>query len=307
MFIFCACKWVCEPTTKHLNDTFTGPERVTFSQSKIWNDDINLRKNSLCASLLAFSRLSCCAAATCPTDFCTQSRCVATGVWGPSHEWRWTGSGGPPPTPGTRVRRRGRTPPGTACCSGWPRSPARGAHADWLTERNTATTATGDCYGVTHTHTHQADLVHLLPKQLTVDFRFCVRGLCCHFSNNTQHLWSVGAAGREHLPPQPWHRPLLPARNSVAKVPAFPFNVPQRNPARQHNHRQSNMSLAAVAMAAKGVTRSAAVICHWHLSVRSCRIKVCRETMTYGHPIHVTLSDYICLCNHVLYGKKWQG
>lgn len=26
--------------------------------------------------------------------------------------------------------------------------------------------------------------------------------------------------------------------------------------------------------------------------------------MAHGQPIHVTLSDYICLCNHVLYCMK---
>lgn len=132
----------------------------------VWNA-INIRKNSLWGSLLVFSRLSCCAAATCPTGFCTQSPHVVTGEWEPSREWRWTGSGGRSPTPGTKAHRRGRTQPGTACCSGWPQSPASGTQTAWVTNRNTRWTVTGDCWGP---WTEQS-----LPEQLVADFQFCVQ------------------------------------------------------------------------------------------------------------------------------------
>lgn len=46
----------------------------------------------------------------------------------------------------------------------------------------------GCLLGGGHTHTHQADLVQCLPKQLMVDFRFCIQGPCCHFSNNKKMM-----------------------------------------------------------------------------------------------------------------------
>lgn len=139
----------------------------------VWNA-INVRKNSLWGSLLVFSQLSCCAAATCPTGFCTQSLHVVTEEWGPSREWRWTGSGGRWPTPGTKAHRRGRTQPGTACCSGWPQSPASGTQTDWVTIQQKHTmNSDGWLLGVIKTSRVSQD-------SWWPTFSFACRSLCCH-------------------------------------------------------------------------------------------------------------------------------
>lgn len=186
----------------------------------VWNA-INIRKNSLWGSLLVFSRLSCCAAATCPTGFCTQSPHIVTGEWEPSREWRWTGSGGRSPTPGTKAHRRGRTQPGTACCSGWPQSPASGTQTDWVTNRNTRWTVTGDCWG---SWTKQS-----LPEQLMADFQFCVQVTVLSPIATILSIFYLLEQQRVDTS----QSNLCTAhceKCCCKKIPAFQLSVPQRNP-----------------------------------------------------------------------------
>lgn len=259
----------------------------------IWNA-INVKKNSLWGSLLVFSRLSCCAAATCPTGFCTQSPRVVTGEWAPSREWRWTGSGGRSPTPGTRAHRRGRTQPGTACCSGWPQSPASGTQADWVTNRNTRWTVT--------VGGHKRSRVSQNSWWPTFSLGHCA----VTSSNNTQPLLSVRAAKSVPLAEQPLHCSLLRGEMLLQRHSSFSAQCSTKESSQattQHKHRQSKMSLSAVVMAAEGVTRSA-VICQWHPRARSCWIKVCRQE---DNALRYCISDCERLYLHLESCLIWKG
>lgn len=130
----------------------------------------------------------------------------------------------------------------------------------------------------THTQTHTPSwLSSMSPK--TADgstFRFCIQGLRCHFSNNTQHLLSVGASAerereRERLAPQSLHRPAAASKKWCGKKkknPCFSLSTfHKRNRAGQRNQQQSDVSSSAVVTAAKGVTRRAVAICHWRFTL----------------------------------------